>query len=131
MWQPLAILACFVEFLGFVVQDLVIHCDGIHSKLVSIMKERLLLSIRQLSDSAQQWPKKDGIAEASSVVQQIGKQVIMETGGGGGGTRIWQKSIAVYHIQHFLHGFWAPSRPQLIMEMEFLLISCGTPVTNQ
>ncbi|CAD7701903.1 unnamed protein product [Ostreobium quekettii] len=56
-------------------QDLITHCDSIHSKLVSIMKERLILSTRQLASSAKEWPHKDDATEPSNIALQIGKQL--------------------------------------------------------
>ncbi|GMH40324.1 hypothetical protein BSKO_08228 [Bryopsis sp. KO-2023] len=60
-------------------QDLQTHLDGIHAKLVAIMKERLLLSTRQLSETAPRWGEDiqdpTGVIEPSQTVQQMAKQL--------------------------------------------------------
>ncbi len=55
-------LVRIIEFIGFgvgVFQDYKVHRDEIHSKLVAIMKERLLVHLKTLPQVAETWNRPD------------------------------------------------------------------------
>jgi vacuolar protein sorting-associated protein 54 len=59
-----------------VLQDYKIHRDEIHTKLVQIMRERLLVNLRKLPQIVEDWNKEDSDSQPSAFAKSVTKVLI-------------------------------------------------------
>lgn len=60
-----------------ILQDYKIHRDEIHTKLVQIMRERLLANLRKLPQIVEDWNKEDADPQPSSFAKSVTKVLVL------------------------------------------------------